>query len=431
MRPQTAAGEGFRALRNMAGSALLAGLALASGCTPTPEVRRFAAGEYPQRLSEWGVIRRYGDRLVLGSGGAPYDVNTPLFSDYALKLRTLWMPAGADARYADDAAYAFPAGALISKTFFYPLTDGMAQAREGWDGDLDKLDLAQTQLVETRLLVRQEQGWDALTYLWRGDEAWLNITGDLIPLRLVQDGAVRDLNYIVPSRNECARCHATGQAGAAILPIGITTRQLNRGYGEGPGNQIEAWRGRGWLADAPPPTDRAQNANWTDREALSAQPAQLQRLARSYLDVNCGHCHNPLGPADTTGLWLHHKAPSLRRLGLCKPPIAAGQGTGGHRYSITPGAPDASILVFRMATTHPAARMPEIGRTLVHQQGLAVISDWIASLPGECHEPAYGGALLKTSQNAKLRQVGQPRQTPYPHPSPTFPTERSTFGASA
>ena len=397
-------------LRNIAAGALPLALALASACTPTPEVRSFAAGEYPQRLSDWGLIRRHGDRLVLGRGVVPYDVNTPLFSDYALKLRTVWMPAGASAQYADNAAYTFPPGALISKTFFYPLTDGLAQAREGWDGDLGKLDLARTQLMETRLLVRHEQGWDALAYQWRGDEAWLNITGGLIPLQLAQDGNLRKTHYIVPSRSECARCHATGEAGAEVLPIGTTTRQLNRGYGNGPENQIEAWRRRGWLDAAPPPSHWAQNANWTDRELLGAQTDHLGHLARSYLDANCGHCHNPLGPANTTGLWLHQNAPSLRRLGLCKPPIAAGQGTGGHSYSITPGAPDRSILAFRMATTNPAARMPELGRTLVHQQGLTVVSDWIASLPGECNAPGQGAALRRLGQAAKngLRSAGVP-----------------------
>ncbi len=387
-----------RARRNIAAGALPLALALASACAPTPEVRGFAAGEYPQRLSDWGLIQRHGNRLLLGGGVVPYDVNTPLFSDYALKLRTVWMPAGSRAQYADDAAYTFPPGTLISKTFFYPLTDGLAQAREGWDGDLGKLDLARTQLMETRLLVRHEQGWDALAYQWRGDEAWLDITGSLMPLQLAQDGTVRKTHYIVPSRGECARCHATGAAGAEVLPIGTTTRQLNRGYGNGSENQIEAWRRRGWLDDAPPPSHWAQNANWSEPGTPGAQTDHLEHLARSYLDANCGHCHNPLGPANSTGLWLHRNATSPRRLGLCKPPIAAGQGTGGHSHSITPGAPDLSILAFRMATTDPAARMPELGRTLVHQQGLAVVSDWIASLPGECNASGRGVATPQLRQ---------------------------------
>ena len=73
-------------------------------------------------------------------------------------------------------------------------------------------------------------------------------------------------------------------------------------------------------------------------------------------------------------------------MGFCKPPIAAGQGTGGRTYSIVPGDPDDSIIVFRMSTSDPGARMPELGRSLVHSEGVALVSDWIRTLGGECIE---------------------------------------------
>ena len=75
-----------------------------------------------------------------------------------------------------------------------------------------------------------------------------------------------------------------------------------------------------------------------------------------------------------------------------KPPIAAGQGTGGRAYSIVPGDPQDSIIVFRMETNDPGARMPELGRSLHHTQGIDLVSDWIAGLGGECIE--QGGASL-------------------------------------
>ena len=369
--------------------ALWGGLALLAGCGPAPEVRLHAVGETPQRLSDWGVIERRGDRLALGEGVLAYDVNTPLFADYAQKLRTLWLPEGRSVRFDADQAYELPVGAVISKTFFYPTDGGIAQAAEGWDGAVEALDLARTRLVETRLLVRRAEGWEALAYVWRGDEAWLSITGAIIPLPLAppDSGETRTVNYMVPSRNQCASCHVTGQDGDALQPIGLSTRQLNRGYGGGPGNQIARWQASGWLDGAPPSSEWTRNADWSDPD----EP--VDDLARAYLDANCGHCHNPAGCADTTGLWLNAHNGSLRRLGLCKPPIAAGQGTGGRRYSIVPGQPDASILAFRMADDDPATRMPEIGRSIVHRRGLAVVSDWIAALPEECAEPEYAGAL--------------------------------------
>jgi len=110
----------------------------------------------------------------------------------------------------------------------------------------------------------------------------------------------------------------------------------------------------------------------------------LEHRARSYLDINCGHCHNPHGAADTSGLFLYGAETSARRLGVCKPPIAAGRGTGGRRVSVMPGEPDASILIFRVGDTDPGIMMPELGRATVHEEGLALLRRWVESLPGVC-----------------------------------------------
>ena len=98
-----------------------------------PPVQFHTSDEYPERLSAWGVIQKHGNRLVLGEKVTAYDINTPLFSDYALKLRTLWMPAGTSAEYAPRDSFAMPAGTIISKTFFYPSNnwDGPGPARLG------------------------------------------------------------------------------------------------------------------------------------------------------------------------------------------------------------------------------------------------------------------------------------------------------------
>ena len=72
------------------------------------------------------------------------------------------------------------------------------------------------------------------------------------------------------------------------------------------------------------------------------------------------------------------------KLGRCKPPIAAGQGTGGHLYGIDPGNSTESILVFRMQSLDPGAMMPELGRSLVHTEGVELISAWIDGMTGTC-----------------------------------------------
>ncbi len=105
---------------------------------------------------------------------------------------------------------------------------------------------------------------------------------------------------------------------------------------------------------------------------------------RAYLDSNCGHCHNPNGPADTSALDLSHANQSPESLGVCKPPIAAGRGSGGHLYGIVPGDPDASILIHRLTSTELRSRMPEVGRSLEHTEGVHLVRSWVASMSGEC-----------------------------------------------
>ena len=82
-------------------SLVACGLALfgLSGCDRTPPQPKFFAENNPEKLSDWGVVAASGGRLVLGSGVVPYDLATPLFTDYAGKLRTIYLPKGTAATY--------------------------------------------------------------------------------------------------------------------------------------------------------------------------------------------------------------------------------------------------------------------------------------------------------------------------------------------
>jgi hypothetical protein len=50
---------------------------------------------------------------------------------------------------------------------------------------------------------------------------------------------------------------------------------------------------------------------------------------------------------------------------------------------ITPGNVNRSMLNHRISSTSPSVMMPLIGRTLVHQEGVELIQEWINSL-GPC-----------------------------------------------
>jgi uncharacterized repeat protein (TIGR03806 family) len=357
-------------------------------CSSAPQPVRFFAEGRPPRLSDWHVVFRDGGRLALNERVVPYDLNSPLFSDYAHKLRTIWMPPGVSAKYVSVQSFDFPVGTVISKTFYYPrATGGNAAVLRTYDQSRDfagaGLDLKNVRLIETRLLVRRERGWEALPYVWNAEQtdAELARTGDEVPLELVApDAPSESFTYVVPNENQCAGCHVTDLKAKTIAPIGLKARHLNRDYGypSGEENQLNLLQRIGYLTGLPPLTEVPRNANWRD----SAQP--LDARARAYLDVNCAHCHSPSGAADTTGLSFEAVTAADRHLGVCKPPVAAGRGTGDHIFDIVPGHPEDSILPFRMGSREPGVMMPEQGRGTVHLEGLALIRDWIAAMPGQC-----------------------------------------------
>jgi len=282
-----------------------------AGCAPTFAPVAFHAQDNPGQLSDWHLLQVNGDHLALNAGVFAYDLNTPLFSDYAHKLRTIWMPKGTVAHYDAERSFDFPVGTIISKTFYYPVPAG-----DGKDGRIVLADdtrsppiasaglsLNNVRLIETRLLVRRKDGWTTLPYVWNREQtdAVLSREGDEVALTLQREGGERDdFTYVVPNVNQCAGCHATDNKTRVIVPIGLKARHLNRDYAYEAGveNQLRHLANLGYLDGLPASASVPRNADWQD----PTQP--LERRARAYLDINCGHCHNPKGPANTSGLTL-------------------------------------------------------------------------------------------------------------------------------
>lgn len=367
---------------------LLAACLALVACQSAYRVHFIAEGQ-PASLAEWGVLRVEDGWLRLNDGVVPYDLNTPLFSDYAHKLRTVWMPVGMTATYQPERSFDFPVGTILSKTFYYPLPAGRA-----WDGksvartppsssslEGEALDLSKVRLVETRLLVHRAEGWVALPYVWNDaqTEATLKRTGELVTFDLVDAQGGREVaNYQVPDQNQCGGCHITDNKSRKLLPIGPKARHLNRDfdYAGGRDNQLAHLARVGYLAGVPAQPPRLADA--------SDARASLDARARAYLDINCGHCHSATGPAITSGLWLDAGTQDRLKLGFCKQPIAAGKGTGNRMHDIVPGSAEESIFDFRMDSNDPAIMMPELGRSVVHREGVELIRAWINAQPGSC-----------------------------------------------
>jgi uncharacterized repeat protein (TIGR03806 family) len=362
-------------------------LAILVSCTRAPAPVDLVAQGRPEHLSDWHLLNVAGGRLTPNAGVLPYDLVTPLFSDYAHKLRTVWMPAGVAAIYTADKSFDFPVGTVLTKTFYYPRAIGGPDAILKTDdaepgAPAAGLDLSRVHLVETRVLVRRADGWVALPYVWNAEqsEALLERTGDEKALELVDaQGHGQKFTYVVPNENQCASCHVTNLKSGEFTPLGPKARNLNRtlAYADGTGNQIARWVKAGFLTGVPP-GELPRAADWRDPQVALAD------RARTYLDVNCAHCHQGGGTASNTALRLDALGPADWSLGLCKPSVAAGKGTGDRIHDIVPGKPDDSILPFRLASAEGGVMMPELGRSTVHQEGVQLIRDWIAAMPGHC-----------------------------------------------
>ena len=333
-------------MKELLAAALLFGAALMNRPAGVNDAAIVADG-YPAHLSDYGFFTDLAKR-VPASRVTGYDLETPLFSDYAEKQRYLYLPLGTKAGYQPDRPLDLPIGAALIKTFGYRQNGAFRP-------------------IETRLLLHRARGWVAIPYVWNaeGSDADLKRAGTRLPVSFTDpSGEARSISYAVPNQNQCKDCHALN---GRIVPIGVKARYLNhRG-------QLEALLAAGMLDSLP--QDAPKVARWDDASA------PLDERARAYLEINCAHCHNPAGAASNSGLFLDWRQPDATARGIRKRPVAAGRGSGGRDFAIQPGDADASILIYRMESTDPGIAMPELGRATVHKEGVAMLREWIDSAP--------------------------------------------------
>ena len=308
-----------------------------------------------KKLSDYELFEDLTNQLP-SDGVHPYILHSALFSDYADKERFVYVPEGVKAKFKPNEVYEFPVGAVLVKTFSYSETTSMGK-----------------KLLETRLLLNQENGWKAHTYVWNEEQtdAFLKVAGYTYEnIEFLKNRELIQVSYRVPNQNQCKECHLKNNA---IMPIGPKSRNLNFSiqYKDEEENQISFWIENG-LVENHMPLDLI--VNWTD------QSATLNHRARAYLDINCGHCHLSSGSASNTGLYLNYTETNDMNIGIFKKPVAAGRASADLKYSIVPGKPQESILLHRMNSLDPGVMMPESGRALLHSEGVELINDWIENL---------------------------------------------------
>ena len=315
---------------------------------------------FPNKLSEFNFFID-NSAQVPHDKVVPYELISTLFSDYSYKQRWVYVPGNQKATYyKESSVFDFPVGSALIKTFYY---------------HIDERDLSQgMNLLETRLLLRKEDGWEAVSYAWNDEqnEAFKKVAGKTINVSWTNFlGEEEDVRYRVPNVNQCKECHATDDK---ITPIGPKARNINKdfNYEEGEFNQLDYWMTKQIIDSYP--LELVSPVDWSD------ESQNINDRVRSYLDVNCGHCHSPTGNANSTGLYLHLDETRDIHLGIYKKPVATGRGSGGLKYSIVPGKPEESILLHRMISLDPGVMMPESGRALSHNEAVEMVREWILLL---------------------------------------------------
>jgi hypothetical protein len=127
-------------------------------------------------------------------------------------------------------------------------------------------------------------------------------------------------------------------------------------------------------------------AELTQLEGLAAPEnagASLERRVRSFLDVNCAHCH---GASPVRAAWDGAYSTPLAEQRMVWGPLISEYAGAGY-YVIAPKDPAGSALLRRVASRDLSERMPPLGTSQPHGGFLALLREWIEGLPRREQEP--------------------------------------------
>jgi uncharacterized repeat protein (TIGR03806 family) len=336
------------------------GLAVRNAPNAYLRMPHLASGQFPSLLSQTGAFTDTRN-LIPSKGLIPYDLVVAFWSDGAAKERWIAVPSG-QIKFAPTGEWSFPKGTVFVKTFFLP-TDERDPSIKRW--------------LETRLLVCDSAGGVyGADYKWRADDS----DADLLPSSLTEaipiktaTGQIRQQTWYYPSRKDCLECHNARAGGV----LGVKTRQMNRPFKYPSGvtdNELRTWNHIGLFT---PGFKDADVEGFPRLAATDDATRSLVDRARSYLDANCAQCHRPGG---TVAYFDARYDTPLEKQQLIDGPVLIDQGIDRPRI-ISPHDIWRSIVVMRMNTVGDI-KMPPLARETIDQRGVALLRDWITSMPG-------------------------------------------------
>ncbi len=331
--------------------------------------------DFPRLLSKTGLFTSTKN-MTPAPGMIPYGVNSPLWSDGALKERYIALPGDSQIEFDANDGWQLPKGAIAVKTFSLEMVKG---------------DRSTAKRLETRLLENEHGHWRGYTYLWNDEQtdAVLLEQQGLDKTYTVTDadapGGKREQTWHYPSRSECVLCHTM----PAHFTLGLNTAQMNRNfnYSGTTDNQLRTLDHLGVftkpLAEYYKPDPDAPAKEKEKEVKLASLPdphdatVSLDARARSYLQANCAHCHMRWGGGNAA---FELKYPLLLgETGTVNTPPMHGDYGIKNAVVLAPGQPERSLLLYRMAKTGQG-RMPHVGSNVVDADAVELIRKWIVEL---------------------------------------------------
>lgn len=343
-----------------------------------PNPNRNKPGQFPKHLSKSGLFASIKDHQ-LAPGVDSYQINASPWEDQLQAHRFIAIPNGTPlGQYTRNRlqqgeikdAWSFPNGSILGKTLSLP--DEASQS-----GAARKL--------ETQILHRYQDRWMAYSYIWNENQTDAELApseGDTIQL----DSSPL-FQHKVPGRTECILCH-TIQAGTVL---GFNEGQLNMRARSR--SELARFTRLGYFEKRP----RRKQKIFVDPYD-SAQ--DLNSRARSYLHVNCAHCHR-FGGGGTAIFDVRYPLDDKASKLFASLPIQGTFGIQGAQI-IAPQDPAASILYYRMSKLGQG-RMPHFGANTIDLQGLDMLRQWIQSLPTDL-------SLLK-AENKSISELRSKQRT--------------------
>lgn len=292
---------------------------------------------FEDKLSHYNIFKGNPSELIPNDKFEVLELNSKLFTDYSYKQRLVNIPDGKIIDKKSNGELIFPNGTILTKTFFYPHDE-----RDWSKGK---------KIIETRLEIKEKNTWNIATYIWNDEQtdAYLNSDGKNVSVNWINsEGNNQKINYEVPNSNQCVLCH---QSNLKVTPIGPTLKNLNllvnrNGINI---NQLSYLQSNGFLTDF-----SIENIGSITNYEESNNA--LDERFKSYLFINCAHCHNPEGWEESSRkpYDFRYETP-LINMGII------GKENKLHRV-VNNG------------------RMPYLGTTIKHNEGIEIINEYLKYL---------------------------------------------------